>query len=240
MKTKGQIVSYDFGRHNADIDNERGKLIKGGTWKRQRVVVVLPTDKLMSSRVSLALWNLIFPPNNGVCKLLCEGMEVGDAYTNAMTQILAHPDLNKWEFMLTVEHDNIPPPDGVLQLIEDLEDNKWLSAVSGLYWCKGEGGCAHIWGDPKDPVMNFRPQVPLPEQIQECCGLSMGFTLWRLKMFRDDKLAKPWFKTHKSAAEGVGTQDLMFWRDARKYGYRCAVDTRVKVGHLDVDSGVCW
>jgi hypothetical protein len=62
----------------------------------------------------------------------------------------------------------------------------------------------------------------------------MGFNLWRLKMFRDERLRKPWFKTVADHT-GVGTQDLYFWSDARKYGYRCAIDCSVKVGHYDLE-----
>jgi hypothetical protein len=61
----------------------------------------------------------------------------------------------------------------------------------------------------------------------------MGFNLWRLSMFKDSRLAKPWFRTVKGK-DGVGTQDLTFWSDARKYGYRCAVDCSVLVGHYDM------
>jgi hypothetical protein len=32
----------------------------------------------------------------------------------------------------------------------------------------------------------------------------------------------------------VGTQDLYFWGDAKKYGYRCAIDCDVMVGHYDL------
>jgi len=61
----------------------------------------------------------------------------------------------------------------------------------------------------------------------------MGFNLWRLSMFKDEKLRKPWFKTIASAEEGFGTQDLYAWGDFRKHGHRCAIDNRVLVGHFD-------
>jgi hypothetical protein len=67
----------------------------------------------------------------------------------------------------------------------------------------------------------------------------MGFNLFRLSMFKDPKLRKPWFKTLQGS-EGFATQDLYFWGDARKHGYRCAIDCSVKVGHLDSQTGIVW
>lgn len=52
-------------------------------------------------------------------------------------------------------------------------------------------------------------------------------------MFRDPDLRKPWFKTQTE--NGCATQDLYFWADARKNGYRCAVDCSVLVGHYDLE-----
>jgi hypothetical protein len=166
-------------------------------------------------------------------------MEVGDAYSQAIEAVLAHPDLSTWEYILTLEHDNMPPADGVLKLIKRMEEHPELSCIGGLYWTKGEGGVPQIWGDPKDPQLNFRPQPPVAGQLVECCGTGMGFNLWRLSMFKDPKLRKPWFKT-TAGADGVGTQDLYFWGDARKYGYRCAIDCDVLVGHHDHTTGVTW
>ena len=112
--------------------------------------------------------------------------------------------------------------------------NPELACVSGLYYTKGPGGAPQIWGDPKDPVVNFRPQLPDPNGgLVECCGTGMGAAVWRMDMFKDERIAKPWFRTKASATEGVGTQDLAFWSEARKHGYRCAVDCSVKVGHYD-------
>ena len=234
-----QIIAPDFGRHNAHFESASARIMQGATWKKQRVIVMLPSANAIPARVAMSHWSLIFPPNQPVYRMLCLGMEVGDAYSQAIEHVLATPGLNEWEYILTIEHDNVPPPDGVLQLIESMDKHPELDCIGGLYWCKGEGGPPQIWGDPADPVLNFRPQVPRPDQVQECCGTGMGFNLWRLSTFKDDKLRKPWFKT-VAGAEGVGTQDLFFWGDARKHGHRCAVDTRVKVGHYDSATDICW
>jgi hypothetical protein len=237
----GALVIQDFGgAHNADYEGTRARLIKGGSWKHQRVVVILPAADLIPAKVALSHWNLIFPPNNGVLRILAQGMEVGDAYSQAIEQVLANPELSQWEYLLTLEHDNLPPQDGVLKLIERMEAHPELSCIGGLYFTKGPGGCPQIWGDPKDPVLNFRPQLPVDGQLVECCGTGMGFNLWRLAFFKDKRLRRPWFKTLTGIeGQGVGTQDLYFAGDARKYGYRCAVDCSVKVGHIDAD-GMVW
>ena len=128
----------------------------------------------------------------------------------------------------------------MLKLLERMEKHPEFACIGGLYWTKGEGGVPQIWGDPKDPQINFRPQPPVTNELVECCGTGMGFNLWRLSMFKDDKLRKPWFKTLASKEQGVGTQDLYFWGDARKYGYRCAVDCAILVGHYDEQMDVIW
>jgi hypothetical protein len=227
------LIVQDFGgANNADLDGARARLMKGGSWKNQRVVVVLPASELIPAKVALTHWNLAFPPNNGVLRILAVGQEVGEAYSNALTSIMADQNLSQWEFLLTLEHDNCPPPDGLLKLIERMEERPELSVIGGLYFTKGAAGVAQIWGDPKDPVANFRPQLPdLNGGLVECCGTGMGFTLYRLQMFKDARLRKPWFKTQKE--NGMATQDLYFAMDARQYGYRFAVDCGVKVGHLD-------
>lgn len=235
-----QLVGLDVGRHNADLAASTSRVTRGGSWKRQRVVLVIPAADSIPAKVYLSHCSLIFPPNQAAHRMLCLGQEVGDAYSNAVEGILAHPDLSQWEYLLTVEHDNIPPPDGILRLIERLEAHPEYACISGLYWCKGEGGCAQIWGDPREPVLNFRPQPPDPAGgLVECCGTGMGFALWRLAMFKDKRLPRPLFKT-KAGRDGVGTQDLSFWAEARKLGYRCAVDCSVRVGHLDPVSDIVW
>lgn len=217
---KSQLIVQDLGgKHNTNFENTRARLLKGGSWKKQRVVVIIPAGDLMPAKVALALWNLVFPPNNGVVRILAQGMEVGDAYSTAIKQVIEHPELSKWEYILTIESDNIPPQDGVVSLIAQMEAHPEFACIGGLYFTKGETGVPQIWGDPKDPVINFRPQLPIAGKLVECCGTGMGFNLWRLSMFKDKQLRQPWFKTI-AGKEGIGTQDLYAWGDFRKHGYR--------------------
>lgn len=221
------------GAHSADPNGTRARLSRGASWKRQRVIVILPAADTIASRVALSHWNLCFPPNNGVVRMLALGQEVGQAYSSAIEAILADPNLSTWEYVLTLEHDNTPPPDGLLRILERMETHKEFAAIGGLYFTQGPGGVAQIWGDTKDPVLNFRPQLPDPNGgLVECNGTGMGFTVFRLAMFKDPKLRRPWFKTE--TVGGVSTQDLYAWSDFRKHGYRCAVDCSVRVGHYDL------
>lgn len=228
-----QLLTAGF--NNEDLAKSSLRVIEGGSWLKQRCIVILPSSDLIPAKVALAHWAMAFPPNQAVHRMLALGCEVGAAYSQAIAEIIAHPDLSQWEFILTIEADNCPPPDGVVRLMKQMHAHPELACIGGLYWCKGYDSLApHIWGDIKDPVVNYRPQPPIAGQLVECYGTSMGFNLWRTSLFRDERLARPWFKTlDGSEGKGIGTQDLAAWNDFRKYGYRCAVDCSVLVGHYD-------
>lgn len=230
------ISSYNGGEHNADLNRTVSRLKKDGAWKDLRTILIVPAGDDIPSRVVANWWNMITPPNQGFVRLLARGMEVGVAYSSAIESILANPDLAKWPYICTLEHDNTIPPDGVMMLQRRMEDHPEFAAISGLYHLKGPGGCAQIWGHPQEFPMNFKPQPPDPNGgLVECNGIGMGFAIWRTKIFKDERLRRPWFKTVASAAEGVGTQDLYACGDMRKHGYRFAVDCSVRVGHYDKD-----
>jgi hypothetical protein len=100
-----------------------------------------------------------------------------------------------------------------------------------------------IYGDPHGPL-TFQPQVVQVDTLQECNGLGMGFTLYDMDVFRDEKIPKPWFKTVQTwdpnTGVAAGTQDLYFFANARRAGHKVACDTRVKVGHFDSGTGIVW
>lgn len=233
---KPQIIVPDTGKHNADLVSANDRLTKDAYYKDLSCVVMIPAFGTVPTKVISSWWNSFFPPNQRVYKLFAVGMEVGQAFTSTIEYVLSEPTLSQCKYLITVEHDNIGPVDGFVKLLSHLDANPEYSCISGLYWTKGPEGVPQIWGDPKDPIVNYRPQLPDPTGgLVECCGVGMGYNAWRLDMFKDERLRKPWFKTTASTTEGTQTQDLYFWGDARKYGYRCAVACDVLVGHYDYE-----
>ncbi len=231
---KPQILAPDYGKHNEMLEESIKRIEYQGSYKDLSTIVLVPGFGTMPTKCVASWMNMFSPPNGKLYRMWAIGMEVGEAFSQSIEAILSHPDLSKFKYLLTLEHDNTPPPDGLVKLLARMEAHPEFACIGGLYWTKGDGGVPQIWGDPNDPIINFRPQRPVPGQLVECCGTGMGFNLWRLDMFKDDRLRRPWFKTQADAG-GVGTQDLYFWGDARKYGYRCAIDCDVLVGHYDLE-----
>jgi hypothetical protein len=227
------------GIHNSDLERARGRLMRGSTYKDLSTVCLIPTRGLISAKVVQSWLGLMTPMNQKFVRIFLEKMEVGDAYNNGIKMILDHPDLSKWKYILTLEEDNCPPPDGVLKLYEGMAK---FDAVGGLYWTKGEQGQPMIYGNVNELPKNFVPQLPIPDSVQPCNGLGMGFTLFKLDMFK--KVPAPWFRTLQEFVPGQGTractQDLYFFQEAAKHGYKFACDTRCRVGHYDSSTDTCW
>jgi hypothetical protein len=237
-----QVVIDPYqGKHNANLDASRDRLIQGKTYKDLSTICVVPTRGVIPAKVVQCWMSMFTPMNQKFLRIFVIGMEVGQAYSQAIATILGNPELAAWKYVLTLEEDNMPPPDGLLKLYESMDR---FGAVGGLYWTKGEGGQPMIYGNPTEVPLSFRPQVPQPDSVQECCGLGMGFTLFKMEMFKDEKVTRPWFRTVQEAPPGGGarayTQDLYFFENARKAGYRFACDTRVKVGHYDIQNDIVW
>jgi hypothetical protein len=235
------LSSYDAGRHAADLNATVSRLDRELNWKDLSCVIVTPAGGSIPTRCAFSWLGMIKPPNNKTSHLGAIGAEVGEAYSRMVDALLAHPDLSTWKYLLTIEHDQSVPPDGLVNLLLQMEAHPEYAAIGGLYFTKGPGGVAQIWGDPREMPLNFRPQKPDPAGgLVECSGTGMGFTMFRLAMFKDERLRRPWFKTPASSSEGAMTQDLYFWADARRYGYRCAIDCSVRVGHYDAATDTMW
>ena len=231
-----QIIIEEWtGKHNTPERYEAFK--KMGLYRNMNTICVIPTRGKMLTKVALSWMNVSGGFNSAFPKVMIEACEVGAAYNYALTMILSNPAFQAYPYMLTLEEDNTPPPDGLHKLLESIQE---YDAVSGLYWLKGPNGPPQIWGDPNTD--QFVPQPPLINTIQRCNGIGMGFALFRLDMFKNPGFTQgEWFKTALTPEEGGPcTQDLYFWKNARKLGYRCAVDTRVRVGHVDQESGDIW
>ena len=226
------------------------------------------------SPIFVEAWKrLIKPMNVPVLEMIIQGMEVGAAYSTAIEQILANPALNKFKYILTVEDDNIIPfiPNSqgpLMMLYEDMEKYK-LDIVGGLYWTKGNPSMPLLYGNPNETKEKasgmFKVRFPAKKQKKNrvgklnddgsdwtdgevvlCNGSGMGFNLFKMDIFKDPRLKKPFFETisDHGTEEKPGirqyTQDLQGMERMRELGYRIAIDTRIKIGHLDVKSGIIY
>lgn len=237
---------------------DRVEHIAGATYKDSSTVIVIPTrgkyidpltDKevegLIHQRVVAAWQSLIAPMNQKRAILFASGHEVGHAYNAMIQNILSHPELSRWKYVLTLEDDNIPPPDAHIRLLESIELGRY-DAISALYFTKGDMNMPMAYGDPSTGALDFRPRdvrdALKAGQIMPVNGIAMGCALWRMELFRD--IPAPWYVTLNDVVPGKGivgmTQDLEFCAKGIRAGKRFAVDLRVKVGHLDVASGTVY
>jgi hypothetical protein len=243
MDSKGikpQIVFENVaGYHNSDA-NSGARLIQGSAYKDLSTICIVPTRGMVPAKVVQSWMGMITPMNQKFTRIFIIGMEVGEAYSQAIEMVLANEELANWKYILTLEEDNMPPPDGLLKLYEHMDK---FDIIGGLYWTKGEGGQPMIYGEGKDGELHFRPQPPA-QDIQPCDGTGMGFTLFKMGIFKDARLGKPLFKTCQDFDPRTGvklyTQDLYFFEKIRKLGYKVASDTRVKVGHYDMQMDIVW
>lgn len=226
------------------------------------------------SPIFVEAWKrLIKPMNVPVLEMVVSGMEVGAAYSTAIENILANPALAKFKYILTVEDDNIipfmPNTQGPLMMLYDDIEKFNLDIVGGLYWTKGNPSMPLIYGNPNEKkevaAGMFKVRFPAKKQkprrsgklnddgsdwtdgeIVLCNGSGMGFTLFKLDIFKNPKLEKPFFKTlgDHGTIEKPGirmyTQDLQGMERIRELGYKIAIDTRCKLGHLDIRSGIIY
>jgi hypothetical protein len=241
MEQIPKIYMPEVGVHNKDLDTTVDRLEKSKSYRDLSTIIVCPTRGQIPARVVQSWLSLMRPMNQKVIgPIFAIGMEVGAAYNSIIEQIVANPELSNYKYILTIEEDNMPPADGLLKLYESMDK---YDVVQGLYWTKGEGGQPMIYGDPAVMPKNFIPQMPKPNEVQHCNGLGMGFNLFKMELFKDPDIPKPWFKTVQEVTNGGArayTQDLYFYENAAKAGYIFACDNRVKVGHYSYADDIVW
>src|SRR5262245_55495756 len=104
---KPQLI--EAGHHNDKLPESSQRILEGGSWKKQRTVMLIPAGASLPTKVYLSHCSLVFPPNQGAHRMAAIGMEVGEAFSNSISAILTSPGISDWEYLLTIEHDNCPP-----------------------------------------------------------------------------------------------------------------------------------
>lgn len=249
------LLSVEAAKKELDgLGYERVAHIAGSTYQDNSTVVIIPTRGLahepsLSPRFVQSIQGMLAPMNQKRAVLFACGDEVGKAYNALVQMVLEHQDLSRWKYILTLEDDNIIPPDAHIRLLESIEWGKF-DAVSGLYWTKGDYNMPMAYGDPDEfrrtGVLDFRPRdvraALQAGNVMAVNGIAMGCALWRISLFR--QIPAPWFVTVSDVIPEKGpvcfTQDLAFCDRAVRAAKTFAVDMRVRVGHLDVTTGVVY
>ena len=238
------------GDQSAGLGYDRIITMPGSTWRDCSTVVIMPSrERFIHHRIAEAFYGMIAPMNQKRAMMFCYGDEVGVAYNRMINDILAHPELSKWKYVLTVETDNLVPQDAQIRLIESIE-RTGFDAMAGIYHTKGKEKQPMAYGDPDvyraTGVLEFAPRdvrtALIRNEVMEVNGVACGCTLYRMELFR--QVPQPWFVTVADVVEGKGpvgfTQDLWFAKTCKQMGKRFGVDLRVRVGHMDLVDGTVY
>ena len=239
MQGKSEIVIADnIGYHNRLPEDVKQKK---NAYKDQSTILIVPCLDKIASKIVQNWMGMMSPMNQKFTRIFVINMEVGKAYSETIEMILAHPDLSNWKYIMTLEHDNMVQPDVLLKLLEDIEG---YDAVGSLYYTKGETGKPMCYGLPEMQPISFAPFQPPPNSVTRCNGLGMGATLFRMEMFKDKRLLRPLFETvqrvNPNGSAEAFTQDLKFFLEAGKLGYKFACSTNTLTGHYDLANDIVW
>src|SRR3972149_4689531 len=97
-----EIVERDYGKYNADLEESITRVKGTAAWRRLDTIIIIPAAGSVPTKAVASWMNLYSPPNNQLYRMWALGMEVGEAYSQAIENILAHPDLSKFKYILTI------------------------------------------------------------------------------------------------------------------------------------------
>jgi hypothetical protein len=228
------------GLHNSNLEKSIDRVDKSKMYEDLSTIIICPTRGTFPTRVVQSWMKLMKPMNQPVAgPVFAEAMKVDAAYNALIRYILDNDYLKTFKYILTIEEDNLPPPDGLLKLYENMDK---YDVIGGLYWSKSTDGFPMVFGDPEGDPMDSKPRVPKSGELVPANALGMGFNLFKLDMFR--QIEEPWFKTEEGRDENGAvmqmTQDFYFYRKASKLGFKFACDCRVLVAHLDIKNDILW
>lgn len=239
----------ETGYHNS-------KIVRGGSYINKSVAIFTPTRSAIRAEVVNSWMNIMYPINHKTNRLMITDDNVETAYNTGFNIMLNHQAYSNSPYILILEDDNVIPPDAVLRLIETMEgqvDGNKYDIVGGLYWSHDVDGIPYCMGNDSFGKFegydceNSVPIVPLPDQdIVPCQIVGLGCCLIRMDFIR--QMTYPYFKTVESYDKTEEffdrrkyiSQDGTFFRTVYKLHGRVACDTRVKVGHIDRETGFIW
>jgi hypothetical protein len=228
------------GRHNQDLDSSISRLKKLNSYKELSTICIVPTNGLIPAKIAENWLNQTSQMNQKFVRLMMIGMEKYYAFNNCIENILQTPKLNEFKYILTLEEDTIIPPDGLHKLFESMDN---YDVVGGLAFTKGIEGKPMVYGNPRGFFETMTKTSVFPETIQECRGIGTSYTMFKLDIFKNEKLKKPWFRSSPKLKLGETKNeeiDTDFYNELSKLGYKVACDTRVRLGKYDIATDTIW
>lgn len=132
------------------------------------------------------------------------------------------------DYLWWIDDDMTPPVDTLQRLMERMDANPEYAMVGALCYKKSEpyGPCAFISSNTAQEANWISRE---PERLQEVSVTGFACLLGRIEAFKavDEATGHHPFLYHRNCGE-----DAFFLREARKLGYRVAVDTGLICGHV--------
>lgn len=145
-----------------------------------------------------------------------------------------------YDYIMWIDSDSIFTPDQFTGLLEQMEQNRDLHILSGLYYREGKKdfAAAFVW---KNSYLEKHGKVKYlkPKDLKGKKGLieveftGMGFMLVRKGVF--ESLKYPWFQP--LAIRGTGgfasftSEDIAFCSRAKEKGFFTYLDPKILIGH---------
>lgn len=178
------------------------------------------------------------------------GTRDGDVVLSCAARMPAHRAMNKLidaflktdaDTLLTIDDDHVFRPD-TLERLRSRPESWGYDVLGALYLVRGiqpARPCILRYADDCE-ARDFRtgdvtytwPESWPPGDIIECDACGFGFTLIRRRVF--EAIPAPW--TWYPSASDTASEDVTLWADARRAGFRIAVDTAVTVVHVVGDA----
>lgn len=247
MKKSNPTTTFKFteqdykGRHNADLKASAERLKRLSSYKDLSTICIVPNGGLISAVVAENWLSHTSQMNQKFLRIMVIGMEKNFGFNSTIENILMTPKLNEFKYILTLEEDTIAPLDGLHKLFESIQN---FDVVGGLAFTKGEEGHPIVYGDPRVfPHTMTRVNTVYPEVVQPCFGIGTNYTLFRLDIFKDERLKRPWFNPDPRRQTGKKPNldiDYNLFDQLHKLNYKVACDTRVRLGRFDIESGLIW
>ena len=196
--------------------------------KYPSILIGIPTRK-QDDPVAVSLEKLVLLRGYRSEMYNVYGLGVDHARTNIIKEALKRG----CNYALFIDNDIIPPIDGLCKVLNHIEKDKDLGAVSGDYVMKGQPlHSAHLQLN-EDGMVTELNRLPTDDLVYSNWLIGLGFCLVDMNMFK--QMREPWFKCHykKEDNDKNVNEDAHFTEMAFENGYKVLVDKTIKCGHVD-------